>query len=106
MDQTEKFCRVRISATSEQEATTISKTLVEKKLVAGTMIYHGNCHYWWHGKIVEKMYWNIGAFSLWSKKEGIIDEVKKLHSDVCPIIAFNTINGNEEFLEWIQDSLQ
>lgn len=100
------YCRVRISATSEHEANVISKTLVEKKLVAGTMLYSGNCHYWWRGEIVEKVYWNIGAFSLWSKKEDIIEEVKKLHSDKCPIIAFNGIDGNEEFLWWIQESLR
>lgn len=95
------YCRVRISATSE-EANAISRILVEKKLVAGTMIYKGNCHYWWNKEIVEKMYWNVGAFSLIKHKDSIIDEVKKLHTDECPIVAFNEIDGNEEFLEWIK----
>ena len=92
------YCRVRISATSEEEANKISKSLVAKKLVAGTMIYKGNCHYWWEGKVVERVYWNIGAFSLMKHKEAIIDEVKKHHSDECPIVAFNEISGNEKFL--------
>ncbi len=100
------YCRVRISATSEIEANTISRTLVTKKLVAGTIIYSGNSHYWWKGEIVEKIYWNIGAFSLLEKKDEIIDEVRKLHSDVCPVIAFNTIDGNVDFLEWIDDSVE
>ncbi len=99
------YCRVRISATSEQEANIISRTLVEKKLVAGTMITSGNCHYWWEGKIVEKVYWNIGAFSLMRHKQAIIDEVRKLHSDICPIIALNEIDGNEDFLQWIDESV-
>ena len=99
------YCRVRISATSEEEANKISKTLVEKKLVAGTMIYKGNSHYWWKGEIVEKLYWNIGAFSLTKNKDKIIEEVRKLHSDECPIIALNEIDGNEDFLTWIKESL-
>lgn len=99
------YCRVRVSATSETEANRISRTLVEKKLVAGTMIYSGNSHYWWEGEMVEKIYWNIGAFSLLSKKDAIIAEVRKLHSDICPIIAFNAIDGNEDFLQWIEESL-
>ena len=99
------YCRVRISATSEEEANSISKTLVKKKLVAGTMIYKGNCHYWWKNEVVEKMYWNIGAFSLIKNKNAIIDEVKKLHSDKCPIVAFSEIDGNKEFLDWIKSSL-
>lgn len=100
------YCRVRISATSQEEADKISKTLVEKKLVAGTMISSGNCHYWWDNEIVEKIYWNIGAFSLISKKQQIINQVKELHSDKCPIITFNEIDGNEEFLEWVKESVK
>ena len=97
------YCRVRISATSEEEANNISKTLVKKKLVAGTMIYSGNCHYWWDNEVIEKKYWNIGAFSLMKHKDAIIDEVKGLHSDECPIVAFNEIDGNKEFLQWIDE---
>lgn len=98
-------CRVRISATSKEEANIISQTLVKKKLVAGTMIYSGICHYWWEGKIIEKTYWNIGAFSLMKHKQAIIEEVAKLHSDKCPIIAFNAIDGNDEFLRWVRESV-
>ena len=99
------YCRVRISATSETEANNISRKLVEKKLVAGTMIYSWNSHYWWDGEIVEKIYWNIGAFSLLKHKDKIIEEVKSLHSDKCPIITFNKIDWNIEFLEWIDENV-
>ena len=101
-----KYCRLRISAPSEEEANKISKTLVEKKLVAGTLIYSGNSHYWWESEIVEKTYWNIGAFSLTKHKQEIINEVRKIHSDVCPIIALNPIDGNEDFLKWIDDNVK
>lgn len=101
-----QYCRVRISATSETEANTISRALVTMKLVAGTMIYNGNSHYWWKGEIVERVYWNIGAFSVLTNKEAIINEVRKLHSDECPIIAFNVIDGNEDFLQWIDASIK
>ncbi len=98
-----QYCRVRIGAASEEEANSISRRLVTMKLVAGTMIYSGNCHYRWDGEIVEKVYRNIGAFSLMKYKDAIIHEVKKIHSDVVPIIAFNAIDGNEDFLQWIED---
>ena len=100
------YCSIKISAPTEEEAHRISKSLIEQKLVAGTMIYNGNCHYWWDGKVVERMYWNIGAFSLMDKKDQIISEVRKLHSDTCPIIAFTEIDGNEEFLQWITESVK
>jgi len=62
------YCRLRISASSEKEANTISRALVQKKLVAGTMIYGGNSH-------------------------------------ICPIVAFNEIDGNGDFLGWIDESV-
>jgi len=46
------YSRVRISATTQEEANTISKTLVEKRLVAGTMIYSWDCDYWREWEIV------------------------------------------------------
>jgi len=97
------YLRARISATSEKEANLISRTLVEKKLVAGTMIYSGNCHYWWEGMIVEKKYWNIGAFTLSKHKKEIIKEVYKLHSDKCPIIAFNKVELNKDSERWVDE---
>jgi uncharacterized protein involved in tolerance to divalent cations len=70
---------------------------------AGTIIHSGSSHYWWDGEVVEKTYWTIGAFSLMKHKEEIIKEVRKLHSDICPIVAFNEIDGNKDFLEWIDE---
>lgn len=62
--------------------------------------------FWWNEKIIEKDYWNISAFSWIKNKEKIIEEVKNIHSDKCPIIAFTSIDGNEEFLEWIGESMK
>jgi uncharacterized protein involved in tolerance to divalent cations len=98
----EEFCQVLISATTKKEANKISDDLVKKKLIAGSLIMKGPSRYWWKGKIVEKEYYNIQAFSLMENKLRIITEVKKIHSDKCPIIAFFKMDGNDEFLEWIK----
>ncbi len=99
------YINIKISATSEKEANHISKILLEKRLVAGTMISEGNCQYWWNGELVENKYWNINAFSLVKHRSAIINLFKELHSDKCPIIAFITIDGNEDFLKWIHNSV-
>lgn len=99
-------CQVVISATSKEEADKISDELIKGKLIAGSLIIKGPSRYWWEGKIIEKEYFNIQAFSLINHKEEIIAEVRKIHSDVCPIITFSTIDGNEEFLEWVKDSVR
>ncbi|MFH1582441.1 MAG: divalent cation tolerance protein CutA [bacterium] len=102
----EEFCRFIISATSKEEADNISDTLVKKRLIAGSLITKGDSRYWWEGEIVEKEYYNVQGFSLIKNKEKIISEVKQIHSDKCPIIAFIQIDGNEEFLNWIKESVE
>jgi len=101
----EEFCQVIISATSKDEANKISDLLVKNKLIAGSLIIKGESRYWWQEKIVEKDYYNLQAFSLIKNKEKIISEVKKIHTDKCPIIAFLKIDGNKEFLNWIKSSI-
>lgn len=100
------FCQVLMSATTRKEATSISDNLVREKLVAGSLITKGPSRYWWKSKLVEKVYHNVQAFSLMKNKSRIISEVKKIHSDECPIIAFFEIDGNEEFLKWIEESVE
>jgi uncharacterized protein involved in tolerance to divalent cations len=102
----QKYCRVLISATSKREADKISDTLIKKKLAAGTLILKGFSRYWWSEKVVEKIYFNISAFSLFKYKKEIISVVKKNHKDKCPIIAFFQMDGNDEFLMWIEDCLK
>lgn len=101
-----EFRQVLISATNQEEANSISDTLVKKKLIAGSLIIKGPSRYWWEGKIVEKEYYNIQAFSLEKNKSRIISEVKKIHSDKCPIIAFFEMDGNDEFLNWVKESVK
>jgi periplasmic divalent cation tolerance protein len=94
--------RVLISATSEDEATLIVDTLVKAKIIAGGLITSGKSRYWWENKIVEKVYFNISAFTQLSMKDNLIKQVKRIHSDKTPIIAFFKIDyGNEEFLNWV-----
>jgi periplasmic divalent cation tolerance protein len=100
-----EFCQIIISATAKQEADKISDLLVNKKLIAGSLILKGPARYWWEGNIVEKEYYNIQTFSLIKNKEQIIKEVKKIHSDKCPIIVFIKIDGNKDFLDWIKSSV-
>ena len=100
-----EFRQVIISATSKAEANKISDVLVKKKLIAGSLIVNGSARYWWDARIVERKYYNIQAFALRGSKPKIIYEVKRIHRDKCPIIAFIPIDGNSEFLKWIKESV-
>ncbi len=101
-----EYCQITISATNKKEADNILDTLLTKKFIAGSLIINGPSRYWWENKIVEKIYYNIQAFSLVKHKNKIIEEVKKIHSDKCPMIIFSKIDGNKEFLDWINQSVK
>jgi len=40
---------------------------------------------------------------LFRNKQKIISEVRKLHSDETPVLVFIAIDGNNDFLKWIEN---
>ena len=99
-----KYLRVIISATSEEEANKILEMMVNKHLAAGGKYTKGDSIFWWEDKIDRKPYYDISAFTLKNKKEEIISEVEKIHSDKVPVIHFYKIDyGIKDFLKWIEE---
>lgn len=97
--------KVRISATSDKEAEEISDRLIEEELVAGTFITSGQSRFHWKGEIQDEEYFNIQAYTVSDKKEELIEKVREMHSDEAPIIELIEIEGNQEFLDWVEESL-
>jgi uncharacterized protein involved in tolerance to divalent cations len=97
--------QVFISAPNKEQADEILDTLLSKHLVAGGLITNGPSRYWWQGKIEEAVYFNISAFSKVSNKQNIIEVVKSISYDEVPMIWFVNIDGNVEFLEWIESGI-
>jgi periplasmic divalent cation tolerance protein len=96
-----------ISATSKEEAQKIMLHLAERHLIAGGLITNGDSAYWWNNKLVEKIYYNISAFTMDKHKQKIIEEVRSIHSDEVPIITFTKIDdANPDFLEWVKENTQ
>ena len=92
-----------INCPKREEANKILDVLLKKSLVAGGLITHGPSRYHWKGKIEEKEYFSISAFSLFKNKQKIIEEVRKLNSDETPVLVFLAIDGNDDFLKWIEN---
>ena len=98
------YCQLFISATTEKEAEAIGRQLLKEKLIAGYLLLKGPSVFWWKGKITKQLYYNIMAFSLLKNKPEIISAVRKVTSESVPIISFSKIDGNKEFLSWINNS--
>jgi uncharacterized protein involved in tolerance to divalent cations len=101
-----KFCQILINCPSKEESDKVLDMLLEKRLVAGGLVTHGPSRYHWKGKIEEKEYYTISTFSLFKNKQKVISEVRKLHSDETPVLVFLDIDGNEDFLKWIENEVK
>lgn len=93
-----------ISATSKEEAKKICDELLEQNLLAGTLIIDGDSRYHWKGEIVNETYYNINAYTVEEHKQEIINKVRDIHSDETPIIEYTEIDGNQDFLKWIEEN--
>ena len=96
-------CQILINCPKKEEADKLLDLLLGKRLIAGGLITHGPSRYHWKGRIEEQEYFTISAFSLFKNKQKIISEVRKINSDETPAIVFLDIDGNDDFLKWIED---
>ncbi len=96
---------VYITAGDKQEAEKVGKALVESKTAACVNIVEGmQSMFWWNGGVEKDNEVVVVA----KTKVGLVSElteaVKSVHSYDCPcVVAVPVIDGNPEFLQWIQE---
>ena len=102
------YCVVLVTTKDEDEAKVISEKLLEEKLAACANIVPGvRSLFRWEGKIDHA---DEVLLVLKTKKElfgELSAAVKSLHSYSVPeIIALPIVEGNEEYLNWINESVK
>lgn len=102
------FRVVLITCGSREEAEKISKVLVEEKLAACVNILSGvKSYFWWEGKVDEADEHLLIIKTSVEKIERLIEKVKELHSYSVPeIISLPILEGNTEYLRWIEGSIK
>jgi len=98
---------VLITTKDKAEAKKIIDFLLMNKLIAcANIIDSVSSLFWWNDKIDKASEVLIVAKTKKTKFKRIIKEVKSLHSyDVPEIIALPIIDGNPDYLKWINDSI-
>ena len=97
-----------ITTSDESEAERIGRRLVEEKLVACVNILpEAKSIYRWEGKIEE----NNESVIIGKTSSDLVDKVKErvceLHSYDCPcVVAIEIDKGNDEFINWINSSVE
>ena len=90
----------------QEIADRISKTLMEKKLVAGSQIYKVRSDYWWGGKIETKEEFKLEFKTRSDKINEIVEVIKSIHDYQVPAISRAEIRClTEEMEKWIDESV-
>ena len=98
---------VLVTAKDALEAKTIADQLLEKKLIACANIVEGaQSIFWWQGKIDQAKETLIVLKSKQGLFKKIVKMIKAHHSyEVPEIIALPIIDGNPDYLKWINESV-
>ncbi len=97
---------VLVTVSSEDEAVSIARALVEAKLAAcANIINNVRSIYAWQGKIEDDSELLMVIKTRRSIFSDLAEKVKELHSyDVPEIIALPIIDGSAEYLKWLNES--
>ncbi len=102
-----RYIVILITSDSVEEADHIARVLLEKKKVACVNIVRGiDSYFWWEGKPDSARENLLIAKTKSSLLPEIVDVVRKVHSyDVPEVIALPIIGGNQDYLDWIEQSV-
>lgn len=96
---------VFVTAANGKEARKIASVVVKERLVACVNIIKKiESIYWWHGKIEKSQEVLLIMKTKISLAKKLIIKVKSLHSYTVPEIIFlPIIEGNPDYIKWIED---
>ncbi len=99
---------VTITAASREEAETIARAVVEKRLAACVNIVLGvQSIYRWQGKVEEAREWMLLVKTTAATFAALQKLVKEMHSYECPcIVASPIVAGDAAYLAWVRDSVE
>jgi len=102
------YCVVMVTASSIDEAKKISSKLVEEKLIAcANIVDNVNSVFSWKGTISDD---KEVLMVMKTKKDlfgEVVEAVKANHSyDVPEVIALPILDGSEDYLKWIDESVK
>ena len=100
-----KYIIITTLCNKEEIADNIVKTLLIKKLVAGSQISKVYSKYWWKNQLEECDEYKIEFRTKESLFDEIKEEINKIHDyEVAEISSYEIINANDEFFKWIDDN--
>lgn len=97
---------VFVTASSETEAKTLARTLVEKRLAACVTCFPIQSVYTWKGEMQSDEEWQLSIKTDLVNFSALETQIKELHSyEVPEIVAVPIVAGSMSYLNWIGEQL-
>ncbi len=99
----ERIYLVYVTASNEEEASKLARTLVSERLAACANVYPQiKSFYWWEGQVETDEEASLILKTRGGLMEKLISRIKELHSYSCPcILALPVEEGYPEFMRWL-----
>jgi periplasmic divalent cation tolerance protein len=103
-----EFVQVYTTLEKKQDAERIAEVILEKRLAACVHIMGPiSSSYWWEGSLETSTEYVLLAKTVGRLYEELEDAIKVNHHYLVPeIIALPIIEGNEKYLEWINNEVR
>lgn len=103
----EEFIIVYMTAEKKEDAESISKKLVEDRLVACAQVVGPiRSIYWWKGDVEDSPEWLAILKTKSGLFERLIKRIKELHPyEVPEIVGVPITHGSEDYLNWLKDEV-
>lgn len=96
-----------LCTTPASDTEKLARTLVEEKLVACINVADVKSFFRWEGKLKEEEESLLIMKTKADKVKEVIERVKVLHSyDVPEVIALPIIDGNNDYMDWVRESVE
>jgi periplasmic divalent cation tolerance protein len=97
---------VLVTASSQQEAETIAKALVESKLAACANIFPIQSIYRWQGEVHNEPEWQLIIKTDLALFSALEVKIREIHSYSVPeIIAIPIVAGSQSYLQWMDEQV-
>ncbi|MCX7820482.1 MAG: divalent-cation tolerance protein CutA [Brevinematales bacterium] len=99
---------ILVSTTNKkEEAEKIVNECLKNKLAACAQIFEIKSNYWWQGEIENSVEYRFEFKTTKKKSKELIKFIKSIHSYQVPeVITIPIINGEKNYLNWIENSLK